>query len=365
MICQFQRRPGSVRLAAHLRVPRPERHLAQPIRAGGRRIRAPSVHLHDHRPSGPHPRANHELPLEAPVHPSASALFERFATAPDIVRLSARSVSSTDHISWLVLPFGAFGPPLADLVTSVIPALRGNPNIRDQWQCRFITPAQEPGDLLRHKSLKITASEARASGSVGADDCAGLGPSRPAGSGLAKVTSTVSPPWGRAWIVREPSWAATIAWTIDSPSPEPSPWPVRSGASRSNGWVSRPTAPASTTGPVLVTDRSATPPRRPVVTSIRPGFELYARALSTRFAMSRSTRRGSPVIGAGARTERRSIERPRAWDSRESRTCSARIARSNGSRLVRPACPRVSVSSASIRRCCCAPDASTRSCAAP
>jgi hypothetical protein len=48
-------------------------------------------------------------------------------------------------------------------------------------------------------------------------------------------------------------------------------------------------------GPVLVTDRSATPPRRPVVTSIRPGFELYASALSARFAMRRSARRGSPA----------------------------------------------------------------------
>jgi len=110
--------------------------------------------------------------------------------------------------------------------------------------------------------------------------------------------------------------------------------------------------------------QKATSPRRSVIMSIRPGVELYARALSTRFASSRSARRGSPVIRAGARTQRTSIERSRARDWRVRRTCSARIARSNGSRLVSPACPRVSVRSASMRRSCCAPDASTRLCAA-
>jgi FtsX-like permease family len=103
-------------------------------------------------------------------------------------------------------------------------------------------------------------------------------------------------------------WALTIAWTIDSPSPEPSGWPVRSVARRSNGWVSRSTAPASMTGPVLAIDRTATSPRRSVITSIRPGFELYASALSARFATRRSTRRGSPVTGAGSRTERSASE---------------------------------------------------------
>ena len=83
-----------------------------------------------------------------------SALFERFAAASDMVRLSARSVSSIDHTFWVVLPFGAFGPSLADLVTSVIPVLRGNSNFRGQWQCRFITAAQERSVILQHKTAK-------------------------------------------------------------------------------------------------------------------------------------------------------------------------------------------------------------------
>ena len=56
------------------------------------------------------------------------------------------------------------------------------------------------------------------------------------------------------------------------------------------------------TGPVLVTDSTASPSLAPVTTSTRPSTTLWRTALVSRLATSRSTSRGSPSRGAGVVT---------------------------------------------------------------
>ena len=70
-------------------------------------------------------------------------------------------------------------------------------------------------------------------------------------------------PSGRASRSRRPPWAAAIAATIDSPSPEPVSEPVRSAPSRWNGRASRSTCAWSSTGPpVSTTSRTSSPAGR-------------------------------------------------------------------------------------------------------
>ena len=156
---------------------------------------------------------------------------------------------------------------------------------------------------------------------------------------------------------------SAMACTIDSPRPKPSPWLTRSAASRWNGWKRRSTAAGGTVGPVLATETTARPSRVPVLTSTRPPGTLWRSALSSRFATRRSARRGLPAAGAApsAACSVRFRSAASAW--RDAMTGPVTAARSKGSRSGRPACPVARVSSASMRCCCSAPAARTRSCA--
>jgi len=172
------------------------------------------------------------------------------------------------------------------------------------------------------------------------------------------------PPPGRGWMARVAPWAAVMACTIDSPRPRPLGWPARSAPSRWNGRKSRSTSAGGTTGPLLTTVRTALPSRVSVATSMWPWATLWFSALSTRLAASRSASRGSPAAGAADSAACTSRSRSSASGRRARRTWPASPARSKGSQVPRPACPRARVRSASMSCSCWAPAARTRSCAA-
>src|SRR5215468_5603312 len=114
---------------------------------------------------------------------------------------------------------------------------------------------------------------------------AGTGSVRPgwlpeAVPGCGKLTSACRPPPGCGRMVRAAPCAWAMAWTMDSPRPRPSLWLVRSVPSRWKGRSSRSTAAAGTTGPVLITDRTAQEFLVPVTTSMYPPGTLCRSALS-------------------------------------------------------------------------------------
>ena len=180
-----------------------------------------------------------------------------------------------------------------------------------------------------------------------------------------KLTVIVSPPsgCGRAFTVAP--WAVAIARTIDSPSPW---WPSASAARPAAEPLERLEQPVDLVrggprGPVLVTD-STRAPGLDRGTDLDPpaGHVVVRTALSIRFAMSRSTSAGSPVVGAGSS----SVDQlePAALDLRLRAASSARPAsnaRSSGSRRSSPRSLLASVSSASSSRSCSRPVASSSS----
>ena len=87
-----------------------------------------------------------------------------------------------------------------------------------------------------------------------------------------------------------PPWTAAMDATMARPRPKPS-WDVRS-LSRSNGWKMRAASDALMTGPVLATVSWLPSAVLPVLIQMSPPGTLYRAALSTRFAMRRSTAPG-------------------------------------------------------------------------
>src|SRR5215470_443984 len=113
-------------------------------------------------------------------------------------------------------------------------------------------------------------------------------PGRPA-DGIVNLTDR--PPSSRGWALAVPPWIEAIDATMARPRPKPS-WEVRS-VSRWNGSKIRPASTGLTTRPVLATVSWLVPAVVRVLTQMSPAAVLYRTALSTRFAISRSTSSGS------------------------------------------------------------------------
>src|SRR5262249_47077402 len=156
----------------------------------------------------------------------------------------------------------------------------------------FVLDDEHPHRALRSQVLP------GASGSM-----AGPGGGSAVASG--KRTLPDSPPPGAATAGTVAPCAEAPACTIDRPTPLPRAEPVRSGASRRNGWKSSPTCSAGMAGPLLDTARVACPPAVPVLSDIQPPGMLCRIAFRTRLAARWVSSAGSPVTGAG-RSEQRS-----------------------------------------------------------
>ena len=164
--------------------------------------------------------------------------------------------------------------------------------------------------------------------------------------GAGKLTSMCRPP-GCGLTASAAAWAWAIAWTMDRPG-QGRPR-GRCGLRRAAGKAAEYVEPAAagTTGPVLVTDRTARESLIAVTTSTWPPGALWRSALSTRLAIRRSTSRESPTVGAGARTA--SIGEP-AGRAPRTRERERPVGQGRDVELLacEPCCPRVSVSSASM-----------------
>ncbi len=150
-----------------------------------------------------------------------------------------------------------------------------------------------------------------------------------------------------------------MARTMARPSPWPSVCRIRWLPSCWKGWKRRSTSSGGITVPVFFTVMLARPAVVVVAISIQPPAALWRRALSTRFATRLATRFGSPAAGAVASVVPTWM--PRRWASwwRARTKFPAMSARSKGSRCSIPRSLLASVSSASMRRSCCSPSAST------
>src|SRR5579862_2109104 len=115
------------------------------------------------------------------------------------------------------------------------------------------------------------------------------------------ATRTRRPPPVRSSATIDASCASAIALTIERPRPRPVPSAVRAASRRWKGSKIRSSSLVRISCPVFATVRTARPFRVSVAISISPPATLWRMEFDRRFATSRSTRRGSPVVCAGSR----------------------------------------------------------------